>query len=192
MNDWIREYLAAQQRLLASIDPEQVAGFVRVLSRAWREDRHVFAFGNGGSAANCSHFAVDLGKGSSDALGRRFRVISLNENIAWLTALGNNCAYEDVFSGQLQNYGRPGDVALSISVSGASPNLLKALSWARENGLETIAIVGGKRGPMADLVDHAIVLDDVHYGRVEDAQMTILHMLCYVFMEVEKVAEIVE
>lgn len=189
MNDWIKDYLAAQQRLLASIDPEQVAGLVRVLSRAWHEDRQVFAFGNGGSAANCSHFAVDLGKSSSDVLAKRFKVISLNDNVAWLTALGNDYSYEDVFSGQLQNYGQPGDVALSISVSGASPNLVKGLAWARDNGLETIAIVGGRRGPMADMVDHAIVLDDLHYGRVEDAQMTILHMLCYVFMEVEKVVE---
>ena len=190
MKDWIREYLEAQQRLLASIDPEEVTGLVRVLSRAWREDKQVFVFGNGGSAANCSHFAVDLGKSSSDVLSKRFKVISLNDNVAWLTALGNDYSYEDVFSGQLQNYGQPGDVALSISVSGASPNLVKGLSWARDNGLETIAIVGGKRGPMADLADHVIVLDDLHYGRVEDAQMTVLHMLCYVFMEVEKVVDV--
>ncbi len=74
-------------------------------------------------------------------------------------------------------------------MSGASPNTVKALTWAKDNGLETIAMVGGKRGAMADIADHVIVLDDLHYGRVEDAQMTILHMLCYVFMEVEKVAE---
>ncbi len=189
MNDWIEKYLESQQRLLASIDSAQIAGLVRVLAKAWREEKQVFVFGNGGSAANCSHFAVDLGKSSSDVLKKRFKVLSLNDNVAWLTALGNDYSYEDIFSGQLQNYGQPGDVALSISVSGASPNLLKGLTWARDNGLETIAIVGGKRGPMADLVDHAIVLDDVHYGRVEDAQMTILHMLCYVFMEVEQAAE---
>ncbi len=88
MNDWIKDYLEAQRRLLASIDPEEVAGFVRVLARAWREERQIFAFGNGGSAANCSHFAVDLGKGSSDVLGKRFKVMSLNDNVPWLTALG--------------------------------------------------------------------------------------------------------
>ena len=134
MNDWIEKYLESQQRLLASIDSAQIAGLVRVLAKAWREEKQVFVFGNGGSAANCSHFAVDLGKSSSDVLKKRFKVLSLNDNVAWLTALGNDYSYEDIFSGQLQNYGQPGDVALSISVSGASPNLLKGLTWARDNG----------------------------------------------------------
>ncbi len=116
-------------------------------------------------------------------MNRRFRVISLNENVGWMTALANDYAYEDVFAGQLQNYARPGDIALGLSVSGNSPNCVKALEWARKNRLHTIALVGAKRGRMAEIAERVIVINDTHYGRVEDAQMGVCHLLCYAFME---------
>ena len=81
------------------------------------------------------------------------------------------------------NYARPGDLVLALSVSGNSPNLVKALDWSRKNGLHTIALVGAKRGRMAELAHQVIVINDTHYGRVEDAQMGICHRLCYAFME---------
>ena len=180
---WITDYLRAQQEVHGSIPADAVAQILDTLRTAWKEDRQIFVFGNGGSAANASHFATDLGKGSSDKLGKRFRVLSLNDNGPWLTAIANDYAYEDVFVRQLENYGRPGDVALSASVSGNSPNCVKALDWAKRNGLRTIALVGAKRGRMADIADQVIVIQDTHYGRVEDAQMGIFHLLCYAFME---------
>ena len=103
----------------------------------------------------------------------------------WLTALGNDYCFDDVFVRPLQNYARPGDVLIGSSVSGSSPNLVRAFEWARQNGLRTIALVGAKRGPLAELAEQTLVIDDTHYGRVEDAQMTIYHMLCYAFMEGE-------
>ena len=183
MHDWINNYIARQKAALDSIPADGVAMLVELFRKAWREDRQIFVFGNGGSAANASHFATDLGKGASDKTGKRFRVLCLNDNVSWLTALANDYAYEDVFVGQLQNYGKRGDIALGISVSGSSPNCVKALQWARNNGLFTAALVGSKRGRMAELADQAIVIQDAHYGRVEDAQMAICHMLCYAFME---------
>jgi len=83
----------------------------------------------------------------------------------------------------LQNYGRAGDLALALSVSGNSPNCVKALEWARQNGLQTVALVGARRGRMAEIAEQVIVINDTHYGRVEDAQMGICHMVCYAFME---------
>jgi D-sedoheptulose 7-phosphate isomerase len=183
MNQWIAEYLRAQKAAYDSVPVDVVAGLIDELRVALKENQNIFVFGNGGSAANCSHFATDLGKGASDKVGERFRVLSLNDNVSWMTALANDCAYEDVFVGQLQNYGRAGDVALSLSVSGNSPNCVKALEWAKKNGLHTIALVGGKRGRMAELAEKVIVIKDTHYGRVEDVQMGICHMLCYAFME---------
>ena len=180
---WITDYLRAQQAVHGSIPADAVAQILDTLRTAWKEDRQIFVFGNGGSAANASHFATDLGKGSSDKLGKRFRVLSLNDNGPWLTAIANDYAYEDVFVRQLENYGRPGDVALSASVNGNSPNCVKALDWAKRNGLRTIALVGAQRGRMADIADQVIVIQDTHYGRVEDAQMGIFHLLCYAFME---------
>ena len=143
MQQWIANYLQAQKVAHDSIPVEAVAQLIETFRLALKEDRQIFVFGNGGSAANASHFATDLGKLASDKIGKRFRVLSLTDNVGWLTALANDYAYEDVFVGQLQNYARPGDIALSLSVSGNSPNCVKALEWARQHGLHTIAIVGG-------------------------------------------------
>jgi D-sedoheptulose 7-phosphate isomerase len=180
---WIDRYREMQQKATAAIPTAIVAKLIEKLRRALREDRQIFVFGNGGSAANASHFATDLGKGSSDKIGRRFRVMSLNDNVSWLTALGNDYAYEDVYVRQLINYARQDDLVLVMSVSGNSPNVVKAVEWCKEHGVYTAALVGGKRGKLAEIADLAIVIPDPHYGRAEDAQMTICHMLCYAFME---------
>jgi D-sedoheptulose 7-phosphate isomerase len=189
MNKWIPDYVRAQQTALDSIPADGVAQLVEKLREALKEDRQIFAFGNGGSAANASHFATDLGKGASDKVGKCFRVLSLNDNVSWLTALGNDYAYDQVFVRQLRNYGKPGDLVLTMSVSGNSPNLVKALEWAKQNGLITVALVGAKRGRMAELADQVIVINDTHYGRVEDAHMGICHMVCYAFMEHPELAK---
>ena len=183
MNDWIRQYVAAQKAVLDSIPVEAVSRLIDLLQAALKEDRQIFVFGNGGSAANASHFVTDLGKGASDKIGKRFRCLSLNDNVSWMTALGNDYAYEDIFVKQLINYARPGDMAMALSVSGSSPNLVKAIEWARKEGLQTISLVGAKRGRLADVSEHVVVVDSAHYGRAEDAQMGICHMLCYAFME---------
>lgn len=189
VNQWIGGYLGAQKAAIDSIPADKVAELVALLRTALLEDRQIFVFGNGGSAANASHFATDLGKGASDKVGRRFRILSLNDNMSWIMAIANDYCYDDVFVRQLENYGRPGDIAFGISVSGNSPNCVKAMDWAKKNGLKTVALVGGKRGGMADLASHLIVINDTHYGRVEDAQMAILHMLCYAFMENPAIAK---
>ena len=82
----------------------------------------------------------------------------------------------------------PGDIALTMSVSGSSPNCVKAIEWANANGLHTIALVGAKRGRMAEIAQDVLVINDTHYGRVEDAQMGICHLLCYAFMEKPEIA----
>ena len=183
MNNWIKEYVSAQKAALDSIPSESVKQIIAVLQTAIAQDRQVFVFGNGGSAANASHFVTDLGKGASDKLRKRFRCLSLNDNVSWLTALGNDYAYEEVFVRQLMNFANPGDILLVMSVSGNSPNIVKALEWALANNLDTIALVGRKKGKVGDLAKHSIVIDSEHYGRVEDAHMGICHMLCYAFME---------
>lgn len=183
MNKWLTEYVTAQKRAHDSIPLPEVARLIDKLAAALKNDRQIFVFGNGGSAANASHFATDLGKGASDRVGKRFRVLSLNDNVSWMLAIGNDYAFEDIFVRQLENYGKPGDAALGISVSGNSPNCVKALQWAKDHGLQTVALVGGKRGRMAEIAEQVLVINDTHYGRVEDAQMGICHMLCYAFME---------
>src|SRR6266571_2623006 len=166
MKQWITDYLKAQKAAHDSIPLEAVAQTIDRFRQALKEDRQIFVFGNGGSAANASHFATDLGKGSSDKLGKRFRVLSLNDNVSWMTALGNDYAYEEVFVRQLMNYGRAGDLVMTMSVSGSSPNLVRAVEWATRNRLHTIALVGGKRGRLGELAEQVIVINDTHYRSV--------------------------
>jgi len=182
VDQWVRQYLDAQKEALDSIPVGEVTELIATLRNAFREGRQIFVAGNGGSASNASHFATDLGKGASDKLGQPFRVLSLNDNVSWMTALGNDYSYEEIFVRQLLNYGKPGDILLVLSVSGNSPNVVRAVEWARQNRLHTIALVGGKGGRLAELADQSIVVRSNHYGRVEDAQMGICHMLCYAFM----------
>ena len=186
MREWIANYIEAEKAALDSIPIEKVESIILKFKEAHAEGRQIFLFGNGGSASNASHFATDLGKGSSDVLIKRFKVLSLNDNVSWMSAIGNDYSYEDVYLRQLENYGQAGDIALTMSVSGSSPNLVKAFEWANANGLHTIALVGGKRGKLAELANETIVIDDTHYGRAEDCQMGIAHMLCYAFMEVDE------
>ncbi len=189
MKSWIADYIAKQKAALDSIPTAEVAALIEKLRVALNEDRQIFVFGNGGSASNASHFATDLGKGSSDKIGKRFRILSLNDNVSWMTALGNDYSYDDIYLRQLENYARPGDIVLTLSVSGNSPNLVKAFQWAKTHGLHTVALVGGKRGKLAEIADQTLVVNDTHYGRAEDGQMGICHMLCYAFMENPELAK---
>ena len=184
MKKFLGEYIAGQKHTLDTIPLEAVEDIVNVFREALQTDRQIFVFGNGGSAANASHFVTDLGKGSSDKTWKRFRCMSLNDNTPWITALGNDYAYDEIFVRQLMNFGRPGDIIFMMSVSGNSPNLVKAASWAKENGIRIIALVGAKKGKLAELADIPLVVNDDHYGRVEDAHMGVCHMIAYAFMEI--------
>ena len=183
LNEWIESYLAAQQQTIATLPVAEIEQVVEVVKEAYANDAQIFVCGNGGNAASTSHFAADLGKNASGALPRSFRILALNDNTAWLTALGNDFSYDEVFSRQLNNFANPGDVLITSSVSGNSPNLVEAVKLAKQRGLKTVAIVGGKRGQLADMADHVVVINDEHYGRVEDAQMSIYHMIAFAFVE---------
>lgn len=189
MNEYVTAYIQQQKAALESIPVAQVAHLIDLFKKALRDDRQIFVFGNGGSGTNASHFVTDLGKSASDKAYRRFRCFSLSDNVSWITAIGNDYAYDDVFLRQLQNYARPGDVVLVMSVSGSSPNIVKAVTWCRENGVHTVALIGGKKGTLAGLADDVIVVDSTHYGRVEDCHMHICHIICYAFIEVEELQQ---
>jgi len=183
MQAYLSQYLRAHKEALDTIPLEQVSELIALFSIAWKEDRKIFVFGNGGSGANASHFVTDLGKGASDALPKPFRCLSLNDNTPWMTAIANDYHYDEVFSRQLANFAAPGDILFTMSVSGNSPNLVAAVEWGKQKGLHTVALVGGKRGKLSELADVVIPINSTHYGRVEDAHMGICHMICYAFME---------
>jgi D-sedoheptulose 7-phosphate isomerase len=183
MKDFVQDYINEHRIALESIPVEEVNKVIATFREALVEDRQIFVFGNGGSAANASHFITDLGKGSSYKTFRRFRCLSLNDNVSWISAIGNDYSYDDIFLRQLQNYARSGDIVFTMSVSGNSPNLVKAVEWCNQNNIHVIALVGAKRGKLAEIADESIVVNSTHYGRVEDCHMHICHMICYAFME---------
>lgn len=183
MKNFLTDYIAKQKQTLDTIPLDKVAEIVTLFKGALENDRQIFVFGNGGSAANASHFITDLGKGSSDKTWRRFRCLSINDNTPWITALGNDYSYDEIFARQLMNFANAGDIVFVMSVSGNSPNLVKAAAWAKEKGVRVIALVGAAKGKLAAMADLAVVVNDSHYGRVEDAHMGICHMIAYAFME---------
>jgi D-sedoheptulose 7-phosphate isomerase len=185
MKAFLKDYVSEQRSALESIPLDEVEKLVGRFQHALREDKQIFVFGNGGSAANASHMITDLGKGASDVTYRRFRCLSLNDNNNWLTAIGNDYCYDDIFLRQLQNYARSGDLVMVMSVSGNSPNLVKAVEWCSENNIHTVALLGRNKGKLAVIADQVIAVDSAHYGRVEDCHMHICHMVCYAFMEMK-------
>ncbi len=180
---WIETYIESQIRVLRELPVKDIAKFVNIVQQALEDNKQLITFGNGGNAASSSHFAADMGKGASDALGQRFRILSLNDNLSWLTAIGNDYSYEDVFYRQLENMAQAGDVLICGSVSGNSPNCVKAFEWGQQNGLTSVAITSSRKGRLAELATLPIVVPDEHYGRVEDVQMMIYHMVAFAFME---------
>ena len=181
-----RDYKNALSQALETLDLAKVGQAIQVLREARDQDRGIFVFGNGGSAATASHFVCDMLKGASFNRQSRFRIMALTESAATLTAYSNDVGYDAVFAEQLKNFARPGDVALAISGSGNSPNVLAAIEYANSAGCSTIALTGrngGKLGPLAHL---EIRVSNPHMGRIEDVHMTVAHMICYYFMEGER------
>jgi len=183
INNWALRYIEKQKKALDSIPFHILSDIIEVINLAQQRGSRIFIIGNGGSASNSSHFAVDLGKMAADKTGRKFYVQSLTDNVAWITAIGNDYNYNDIFARQLATCAHRNDVLIAISVSGNSQNCVNALAMANVMGLTTVAITGSKENEMENIAKHVINVRDTHYGRVEDVQMTILHMICYWFAE---------
>ena len=173
----IRESIAAQQGLL---EPSVVGAVVRaadLIADALRDGGKVLAFGNGGSAADATHFAAELvGRYLLERDG--LPAISLSDNASALTAISNDYGYERVFARQVEALGRRGDAALGISTSGRSPNVVEALSAARTGGLGTVALTGGDGGAMRDAADVCIVVPSGETPRVQEGHTLVAHILC--------------
>lgn len=171
-------YLQYVSRVLAAIDRKQIARFIEIILEARARGATVFFIGNGGSAATASHFANDLGIGTRSP-GKPFRVVSLCDNQAVITAIGNDFGYEDIFFRQLAMLAQPGDVVVAISASGNSPNLVKAFSWAGENGMTKVAITAFTGGKLRDMADCEVYIPTEvgEYGPAEDGHMVLDHLV---------------
>jgi D-sedoheptulose 7-phosphate isomerase len=182
---YVRLYRQKSVSVLGKIPDAAVGTLIDLLEGARCDGKQVFVCGNGGSASTASHFAAGLSKEGSWGRDRRFRALSLTENVSWLTALANDTDYSEIFVEQLKNHAQPGDLLVAFSASGNSENIVRAITWAKENGLSTVGISGKTGGSLAKLVEHRILVDSAHMGHIEEAHFLIQHLVTYYFLETE-------
>jgi phosphoheptose isomerase len=148
-----------------------------ILLEAYLNGARMFSCGNGGSASIANHMQCDHVKGIRTATGLSPKVVSLSSNVELLTAIANDTGYENIFVYQLQSQSTPGDVLVAVSSSGCSPNIVRALTWARDAGLRTIAITGFDGGAARTMAEVSVHVDCTNYGIVEDLHQAVMHAL---------------
>lgn len=156
---------------------EKIIEVVQVIAQAFREGKKLILFGNGGSATDASHIAAEF---VNRFLMERppLPAVALNTDVAVLTSISNDYDYSQVFSKQLAALGHEGDIAIGISTSGNSPNVVKAVEVAKKNGLKTVVLTGGTGGKLANMADYTFIVPTKHTPRIQEAHITLGHTIC--------------
>jgi D-sedoheptulose 7-phosphate isomerase len=177
----INDYVHRLQDELDRVDKREIQRWADLVYDAWEHERFIFVFGNGGSATTATHICEDLGKSSlradelHDESKKRLKVLSLTDNLGWILALGNDVGYEHIFVQQLMNYGSAGDLAIAISGSGNSPNVLAAVDWANRHGLKTFALTGFDGGKLRTMAQEGMHVPLHDMGMVESIHLCLFH-----------------
>jgi D-sedoheptulose 7-phosphate isomerase len=181
----VHGYLGHFRALVDAVDVDAVCRVVEALRDARDRGSTVFIAGNGGSAATASHLANDLGKATKRSGRAPFRVMSMTDNVSWVTALANDEGYERIFTGQLENFGRSGDVLIVITASGNSPNIVQAVEYARGAGLVTVGLVGFDGGAIRDRLHEVLWVETEKgaYGPVETAHTLLCDLIATCLIE---------
>jgi D-sedoheptulose 7-phosphate isomerase len=177
------DYLTGLQQCIDEISHQDIQAVADICYEAYRKNKQIFIFGNGGSAATASHIVCDLRKGTALPGKPRLKVISLTDSIPLFTAIGNDISYESVFVEQLISQVNKGDVAIGISCSGNSPNVLKAIQYAKENGATTIGFTAFSGGKLKGMTDKSINLSTHDFGQAEDIHLSLGHILSYMIKD---------
>jgi D-sedoheptulose 7-phosphate isomerase len=175
-----KSYKRAYFKAAEEIDTAAIDRLVEILIESYEGNKTVFIIGNGGSASAATHFCNDLNIGTlwnKQSTAKRFRSISLTDNISVMTAWANDTDYEDIFEQQLRNLANPGDLLIAISGSGKSPNIIKAVDYANSSGLYTVGLSGFDGGKLKEKSAFSVhvPLDDM--GMVEAVHSMILHYI---------------
>lgn len=178
----IQGYFQSMARALEAVAPDSVDRATQALLDAYNRDATIFVIGNGGSATTASHFALDISKNAQPSGGtRRVRCIALTDNVAALTAWGNDNGYETIFEQQLVPLWRDGDLLVVISASGNSSNVVRAVQWVNERGGVTVGLLGMAGGVCAGLCAYPVVIPDRDYGIIENGHLAVTHYWVDVF-----------
>lgn len=172
-----QEYFQTLGQLCQVLDHKKMDDLADLLLKAHHDNQQVFVFGNGGSACTSSHWIIELAMSSSSPGHPGLRAYALPDNVGWLTALANDFAYADIFYYPLSTYARRGDIAVAISGSGNSPNVVKACQWAKANGVFIVGLTGFTGGKLKELADLNIHVPNDNYGIIEDLHMSIGHLV---------------
>lgn len=171
-----RQYMDSIQQQLQLVNDLSIDKATKAIFDAWRGDRRVFIYGNGGSAHSANHWALDLMKTAAIDGSPRLKAMSLADNIGIMTAVGNDISFDEIFRYPLHAYAEEGDVAVAISCSGNSANAVQATDWASKHGLTTITLTGFNGGKLRDIGDINIHVPSDNYGVIEDIHMACGHM----------------
>lgn len=172
-----KDYFASLQSVLGQVDLAVIDRMTDAIWENYERGGTLYIFGNGGSAALASHLACDFGKGTVAPNRKRFRTVSLSDNVPLMTALANDVAYEDIFSEQLADLAKKGDAVLAISGSGNSPNVVKGLEMARKLDLRTFAVTGYSGGRVKPLADLCFVVPSDNMQHIEDIHLCATHAI---------------
>jgi phosphoheptose isomerase len=184
-------YTEEMSRAIKTIDSVAFDRAAAVLSEAYMRGARIFSCGNGGSASIANHMQCDHIKGIRTATDLRPRVLSLSTNVEFLTAVANDLGYENVFVYQLQAQSDPGDVLIAVSSAGRSANIVRALKWARDNGLHSIAITGFDGGAARAAAEITIHVACANYGIVEDLHQAAMHALAQYIRQSHMTEEVI-
>jgi len=181
--DIIDTYLIELEHVIHTLSRDDVRAVADALLDAWRARKQVLILGNGGSAATASHMMNDLNKFTRVEGQPRFRALALTDNVPWMTAVGNDQSYAEIFVEQLQNLMLPGDTVIAISASGNSPNVVRAVEYAKANGATVIGLCGKPGGKLAQLADVKVIIPADRIGQQEDGHMILDHVLSLALLE---------
>lgn len=173
----ISQYFSELEQMVQAISLAHLQQVLSLLEEAYYNGHRIFIMGNGGSAATASHFALDLAKNTIMPNVPRLKAISLTDHVPLITAWSNDTAYEHIFAEQLANLVEPGDVAIGISASGNSPNVINALALAKRSRAYTIGLLGAKGGKIKDMVDAYVLAPGQNIEQEEDAHMILAHVI---------------
>jgi D-sedoheptulose 7-phosphate isomerase len=168
-------YFQKVAAVLPAIPAEPVQQIIATLRQARANGQRIFVFGNGGSAANASHIVNDMIKSTIQPGRPRMKLICLSDNVPTLTAYANDVSYDIVYSEPLASLAEPGDVAIALSGSGNSPNVLRAMDVALEMGLTRVGLTGRDGGKLKDQCDICVIVPSDSMQVIEDAHLVILH-----------------
>lgn len=174
----VQNYINGLNDSLKELLQQDIEAIADIIFTAYKKGAQIFIMGNGGSATTAVHFARDLKIGTAVRDKPRVQATSLTDNIALITALGNDIDYSSIFSEQLVGNLKAGDVIIALSASGNSPNVLKATEFARNKGAMAVALIGFGGGKLKGMADKSVVLSSSDYGLVEDIHLSLAHIIC--------------